>query len=95
MAQGRSTKIISMIKWIRTGRLSIKNSFSGTPRTLYPRSQTLNPKRYPLKAQPYVLNAARVEHTLSKVEQETLDREPYPPNPATLSDAMYLVFGFR
>ena len=24
MAQGRSTKIISMIKWIRTGRLSIK-----------------------------------------------------------------------
>ena len=28
MAQGRSTKIISMIKWIRTSRLSIKNSFS-------------------------------------------------------------------
>ena len=26
MAQGRSTKIISMIKWIRTSRLSIKNS---------------------------------------------------------------------
>ena len=25
MAQGRSTKIISMIKWIRTSRLSIKN----------------------------------------------------------------------
>ena len=29
MAQGRSTKIISMIKWFRTSRLSIKNSFSG------------------------------------------------------------------
>ena len=29
MAQGRSTKIISMIKWIRTSRLSIKNSPSG------------------------------------------------------------------
>ena len=28
MAQGRSTKIISMIKWIRTSRLSIKNSLS-------------------------------------------------------------------
>ena len=28
MAQGRSTKIISMIKWIRTNRLSIKNSLS-------------------------------------------------------------------
>ena len=27
-AQGRSTKIISMIKWIRTSRLSIKNSLS-------------------------------------------------------------------
>jgi len=26
MAQGRSTKIISMIKWIRTSKLSIKNS---------------------------------------------------------------------
>ena len=28
MAQGRSTKVISMIKWIRTSRLSIKNSFA-------------------------------------------------------------------
>jgi len=28
MAQGRSTKIISMIKWIWTSRLSIKNSLS-------------------------------------------------------------------
>jgi len=28
-SQGRSTKIISMIKWIRTSRLSIKNSLSG------------------------------------------------------------------
>ena len=28
MAQGRSTKIISMIKWIRTSRLSINNSLS-------------------------------------------------------------------
>ena len=27
-AQGRSTKIISMIKWIRTSKLSIKNSLS-------------------------------------------------------------------
>ena len=30
MAQGRSTEIISMIKWIRTSRLSIKKSLSGT-----------------------------------------------------------------
>ena len=28
MAQGRSTKIISTIKWIRTRRLSIKKSLS-------------------------------------------------------------------
>jgi len=28
MAQGRSINIISMIKWIRTSRLSIKNSLS-------------------------------------------------------------------
>ena len=28
MAQGQSTKIISMIKWIRTSRLSMKNSVS-------------------------------------------------------------------
>ena len=30
MAPGRSTKVISMIKWIRTSRLSIKNSLSPT-----------------------------------------------------------------
>jgi len=29
MVHGRSTKIISMIKWIRTSRLSVKNSLSG------------------------------------------------------------------
>jgi len=28
MARGRSTKIISMTKWTRTSRLSIKNSLS-------------------------------------------------------------------
>jgi len=28
MAQSRSTKIISMIKWIRTSRLSMKKSLS-------------------------------------------------------------------
>ena len=28
MAQGRSTKIISMIKWMRTSRLSMKNYLS-------------------------------------------------------------------
>jgi hypothetical protein len=28
MAQGRSTKIISIIQWIRTSRLSIKKSLS-------------------------------------------------------------------
>jgi len=31
MAQGRSTKIITMIKWIRTSRLSRKNSRSLCP----------------------------------------------------------------
>ena len=30
MAQGRSTQIISMINWIRTSRLSIKKSLSGS-----------------------------------------------------------------
>ena len=34
MAQGRSTEIITMIKWIRTSRLSIKNSLSGSHHTL-------------------------------------------------------------
>ena len=28
VAQGRSTQVISMVKWIRTSRLSIKNSLS-------------------------------------------------------------------
>ena len=32
MAQGRFTKIVSMVKWIRTSRLSIKNSLPlGSP----------------------------------------------------------------
>jgi len=43
MAQGRSTKTISMVKWIRTSKLSIKNSpsnpspssFVGTPLSPY------------------------------------------------------------
>ena len=34
MAQGRSTKIITMVKWIRTSRLSIKNFLSETPHNL-------------------------------------------------------------
>jgi len=42
MAQGRSTKIISMIKWIRTSRLSIKNSLSTRFATEgFPREQPL------------------------------------------------------
>jgi len=40
MAQGRSTKIISMVKWIRTSRLSIKHSLSlwwrGEGKPLFP-----------------------------------------------------------
>ena len=32
MAQGRSTQIISMIQWIQTSRLSIKNSLSVLPK---------------------------------------------------------------
>ena len=34
MAQGRSTKVISMIKWVRTSRLSVKNSLSLAPMCL-------------------------------------------------------------
>ena len=34
MAQGRSTKIISMMKWIRTSRLPIKNPLSGIKASL-------------------------------------------------------------
>ena len=33
MEQGRSTEFISMIKWIRTNRLSIENSLSVQPHT--------------------------------------------------------------
>ena len=34
MAQGRSTNILSMIKWIRTSRLSTKTSLPGRSNTL-------------------------------------------------------------
>ena len=44
MAQGRSTKIIAMIEWIRTSRLSIKKSLSvwGTSLSRPPLSDRLN-----------------------------------------------------
>ena len=41
MAQGRSTKIISMIKWIRTSRLSINNSLSRQALPLFERALNL------------------------------------------------------
>jgi len=61
MGQGRSTKIISMIKWIRTRRLSIKNSLSGSvlvpkPYTLHPTPYTLHPTPYALRPTPYALH---------------------------------------
>ena len=37
MAQGRYTRIISMIKWIRTSRLSIKNALSVAGRQMLKR----------------------------------------------------------
>jgi len=43
MAQGRSTEIISMIKWIRTSRLSMKNSLSSqTPALSHGPGQALD-----------------------------------------------------
>jgi len=39
MAQGRSTKIISKIKWIWTSRLSIKNSLSVRSETAHERER--------------------------------------------------------
>ena len=41
MAQGRSTKFISTIKWIRTSRLSITNALSGEPVAFYCLNQEL------------------------------------------------------
>ena len=46
MAQGRSTKIMSMIKWIRTGRSSIKNSLSNMQGSQY-RSASFDAKKKP------------------------------------------------
>ena len=43
MAQGRSTKTISMIKWIRTSRLSIKNSLPDLVLQLARLDLVLNP----------------------------------------------------
>ena len=45
MAQGRSAKIISRIKWIRTSRLSIKNYISRTCRVAKPRRRGGEPRR--------------------------------------------------
>ena len=42
MAQGRPTKIISMMKWIRTSRLSRKNTLSATPQAHH----ALSPPEY-------------------------------------------------
>ena len=47
MPQGRSTKTISMIKWIRISTLSIKNSLSGPlrkdPSSTLARAETVVP----------------------------------------------------
>ena len=45
MAQGRSTTIISMIKWIRTSRLPITKSLSSTGRCTPSRSRSGTPTR--------------------------------------------------
>ena len=47
MAHGRSTKIISMIKRIRTGRLSIKNSLSLCDLVADPAAEGLFAHMYP------------------------------------------------
>jgi hypothetical protein len=44
VAQGRSTKLISTIKWTRTSRLSIKISLSPEPRHLTPQTRIPNPE---------------------------------------------------
>ena len=51
MAQGRSTKIISMIKWTRPSRLSIKNSLSQVDRDthLVIRSAAFAPEAKPFE----------------------------------------------
>jgi hypothetical protein len=41
MAQGRSTKVISMIKWVRTSRLSIKKYLSFSLLLQQPEESTL------------------------------------------------------
>ena len=45
MVQGRSTKIISMIMWIRTSRLSINNCLSADPRYLWGKVEKKDEKK--------------------------------------------------
>ena len=45
MVQGRSTKIISMIMWIRTSRLSINKCLSADPRYLWEKVEKKDEKK--------------------------------------------------
>ena len=58
MARGQYTQSLTMIEWIRTSRLSIKNSVDGrcTPYTLHPTPYTLHPTPYTLHPTPYTLH---------------------------------------
>jgi len=75
MAQGRSTKIISTIKWIRNRSLSIKNYLSlqvlqlGTAPPQLPTPSTLHPTLYTLHPTPYTLHVRLIDVCVLQVLQ--------------------------
>ena len=82
MALGRSTEIISEIKWIRTRRLSIKNSLSWMGADPRPKTQVFKKHRRVLfshpdqvDSQPSTLNPQPSPSTLNPHPQ------PYTTNP--------------
>jgi hypothetical protein len=76
MAQGRPTKVISMIKWIRTSRLSIKKClcYEACPPPANP--PTLTPEASAMSHAPCTMHHAPCTPT-----PHTLNPTPKTPNP--------------
>ena len=84
MAPGRSTNIISMSKWIRTSRLSIKNSLSG-------RSVTLPCSAAHSRFVSTLLDSSRFFSTVL----DSTARSPRPAAPGTMAISEELIWWWR
>ena len=82
MALGRSTEMISKIKWIRTSRLSMKNSLSWMGADPRPKTQVFKKHRRVLFSHPDQVESQPSTHNPHPQPSTlTLNPKPQTPNP--------------